>query len=1172
MVLILAPTREIAIQVSDVISTIGQGHKGLHVMAVIGGLPIEEDRRKVRGAHILVATPGRLCQLLSEGSLDVSHGEGGECVLLGVRQCAALVQSHSSQLVRFQRKLQALMAILSVVPFKQCIGEGGECVLLGVRQCAALVQSHSSQLVRFQRKLQALMAILSVVPFKQCIVFNNMHGHHLLTGKGWPTQFISGHMEQERRLQAISDLVNIDIPRNAATYLHRVGRAGRFGTKGLVISLCENSGKELQQLVEMSGMIPVDLGYFCLTPSLPVPSDLQDIHLPSLVSYTVLDFGKTPSEILAAMNQENGVSDSTMISSESNHKPDRIDVKEPKIDPKISENTEDSSNSEKKTNASISEKCTDSSISEKTSVSSISSIPSKTIDSPNSKKSTVSSISEKITDSSIPCKTIDTPESEKTTNSLISDNTSPPNIQKVPQKHKDLDSSGDYTEEQSSKLTPEQKEAENKEAVQSIDNLIAQLKRMSAPRKQQEQLERHGMNPRINAKVDSRPQTQAFGLKTKAFSLKAKISDPQIKVSSPKTNLKKDSSTSTKNSSPKSKDSSTKTKQPIVDSNLKTVESSPQTSLKDSGPKIDDSCIKADSNNQNNTTVDSNLKTNDSELDSTSCPNTSLDHANIDIPPVQTIGATFPFEEVLKLSVQFGEQDVESNVDSQKATSNLSPKDAEFIRKREEMHAANPDAPKFFIPSYMLPIQNKEIIRRQEQCYDEKPGFYQPDCYPWSRTRFKKTLRYLMLDAQSRQTPLCDDVMGYNNFEKCLETYVPGPSHSKGCLDRTLNFDIENLLMGIHRMNGQCITKAKRTFVKHGGVVKYLQVMAENGGDEVAVDVAKSFIEFERNPNYVPPPMVTREEWVTGVKPEEGSVESPKVEMKEAESVSSNDSENGETDKNSFKTTEGKIMLKSVEITDNNHTVDTKKCEIQQKSLPFSNKLKNFQSLLKSPQAENGHKTKTRELHASSFTETGQNLETKIKTSPKMCAYSKFGQLQTKTIKSHTEIEQNDFETTDCTGNIKSESENDTFWTSYTENEQNSETEYSETQCELNSEMHNVEESLERSNSGSYESFSSCPMFHPPQVNESKLTPESGFHPPQSGLMFPTSESGHMYPPPQMDASGLSFQYPPFPSLEELNPTTLGLWKQQTKLVTFLNHYGSYMCNMQNPGSILPKQ
>eukprot|EP00111_Clytia_hemisphaerica_P009511 TCONS_00027894-protein len=162
--------------------------------------------------------------------------------------------------------------------------------LTGVVQFKRLVKHHTLPNKLFEEKYKVLIEILKKLTFQQCMVFSNYHSRaeHLsrtLIKEGWPSTHIAGSQMQSDRLKAIDKLktfqcrilittdltargidcdkvnlvINLDIPWDAETYLHRVGRAGRFGSQGIAISLVSSSGEEKYRLEEIARSISREL-------------------------------------------------------------------------------------------------------------------------------------------------------------------------------------------------------------------------------------------------------------------------------------------------------------------------------------------------------------------------------------------------------------------------------------------------------------------------------------------------------------------------------------------------------------------------------------------------------------------------------------------------------------------------------------------------------------------------------------------------------------------------------------------------------------------------------------------------------------------------------------------------------------------------------------------------
>ncbi|KAF1390402.1 hypothetical protein PFLUV_G00057670 [Perca fluviatilis] len=149
------------------------------------------------------------------------------------------------------------------------------CTLPGLKQYYKLVQSDPLPHKVFEAKVEHLLELFSKIPFNQALVFSNLHtrAQHLadiLSSKGLPAACISGGLSQDQRLEAMSKLkqyqcrvlistdltsrgidadkvnlvINLDVPQDWETYMHRIGRAGRFGTQGLAVTYCCHGEEE----------------------------------------------------------------------------------------------------------------------------------------------------------------------------------------------------------------------------------------------------------------------------------------------------------------------------------------------------------------------------------------------------------------------------------------------------------------------------------------------------------------------------------------------------------------------------------------------------------------------------------------------------------------------------------------------------------------------------------------------------------------------------------------------------------------------------------------------------------------------------------------------------------------------------------------------------------------
>jgi len=278
--LVLAPTREIAIQGVTVAMQIGQELGQVKMAAFIGGISLAEDKVKAKTCQLGVGTPGRLKQLITEGILPVDSVRlvvldeadkllepsflADTTAILNMlpksKQVIALSATYPDQLAtlaeRFMRSPQHIRP-----------GQSSQ-VLTGVAQFLYTVQHCPAQARQTTIKQAALLTILSSVPYTQVLVFSNYSTiaqatADFLNSRGFPAIFISAGQDQARRLAAIqtfkqfncrilcsTDLtargidaenvnlvINLEVPWEQNTYLHRIGRGGRFGSLSLAVTL-----------------------------------------------------------------------------------------------------------------------------------------------------------------------------------------------------------------------------------------------------------------------------------------------------------------------------------------------------------------------------------------------------------------------------------------------------------------------------------------------------------------------------------------------------------------------------------------------------------------------------------------------------------------------------------------------------------------------------------------------------------------------------------------------------------------------------------------------------------------------------------------------------------------------------------------------------------------------
>ncbi|KAK5075435.1 DExD/H-box ATP-dependent RNA helicase dhh1 [Lithohypha guttulata] len=269
--LLLVPTRELALQTSQVCKTLGK-HLGINVMVSTGGTGLRDDIIRLgEPVHIIVGTPGRVLDLASKGIADLS-----ECSTFVMDEADKLLSPEFTvvieQLLKFHPKDRQIMLFSATFPvivksFKDKhlrnpyeINLMDELTLRGITQYYAFVEE--------KQKVHCLNTLFSKLQINQSIIFcNSTNRVELLAKKitdlGYSCYYSHARMLQQARnkvfhdfragacrnlvcsdlltrgidIQAVNVVINFDFPKNAETYLHRIGRSGRFGHLGLAINL-----------------------------------------------------------------------------------------------------------------------------------------------------------------------------------------------------------------------------------------------------------------------------------------------------------------------------------------------------------------------------------------------------------------------------------------------------------------------------------------------------------------------------------------------------------------------------------------------------------------------------------------------------------------------------------------------------------------------------------------------------------------------------------------------------------------------------------------------------------------------------------------------------------------------------------------------------------------------
>jgi ATP-dependent RNA helicase DeaD len=270
--LVLAPTRELAMQVADAIWNYGQ-HLKVRVLAVYGGSSYSRQiTRLKKGVDVVVATPGRLLDLLERGVLDLSGvrtvvlDEADEMLKMGFIEDVENILATTPE-----TRQTALFSATVPGPIRRLAEKymrEPQSVTIQREQVTAEMIEQRCYLVNERDKLAALTRLFEVEDVTSALIFvrTRVESGELaneLTVRGFPAEALNGYLSQEARertmsrfrnnqikvlvatdvaargldVDDISHVFNYDLPDETELYVHRIGRTGRAGKAGLAISL-----------------------------------------------------------------------------------------------------------------------------------------------------------------------------------------------------------------------------------------------------------------------------------------------------------------------------------------------------------------------------------------------------------------------------------------------------------------------------------------------------------------------------------------------------------------------------------------------------------------------------------------------------------------------------------------------------------------------------------------------------------------------------------------------------------------------------------------------------------------------------------------------------------------------------------------------------------------------
>ena len=293
-VLVLAPTRELAIQVAEAFQSYSASMPGFRVLPVYGGQPYGQQLSALRrGVHVVVGTPGRVIDHLDRGTLDLSElktlvlDEADEMLRMGfIDDVEAVLKKlpETRQVALFSATMPSQIRRIAQTYLRDPV----EVTIASKTTTSANIRQRYWW-VSGMHKLDALTRILEVEPFDAMIVFARTKAGteelaEKLQARGLAAAAINGDMQQAARektiqqlkdgkldilvatdvaargldVERISHVLNYDIPYDTESYVHRIGRTGRAGRTGDAILFVTPREKGMLRAIERATRQPIE--------------------------------------------------------------------------------------------------------------------------------------------------------------------------------------------------------------------------------------------------------------------------------------------------------------------------------------------------------------------------------------------------------------------------------------------------------------------------------------------------------------------------------------------------------------------------------------------------------------------------------------------------------------------------------------------------------------------------------------------------------------------------------------------------------------------------------------------------------------------------------------------------------------------------------------------------
>ena len=298
--LVLAPTRELAIQVAEAFQVYASFSQKIKVLPVYGGQSYDNQIRQLkRGVQVVVGTPGRIIDHIKRKTLDLSElkflvlDEADEMLRMGFIDDVELILSHAPE-----ERQTALFSATMPGPIKKItqryLKDPKHVKIASKVSTASTIRQRYCQIAP-HHKLEALTRIMEVEAFDGMIIFVRTKTATVeladkLSARGYDVEPLNGDIPQAARertveklkqgqidilvatdvvargldVERVSHVINFDIPYDSESYVHRIGRTGRAGRQGDAILFISHREKRLLFSIEKTTKQPIE--------AMPIPS------------------------------------------------------------------------------------------------------------------------------------------------------------------------------------------------------------------------------------------------------------------------------------------------------------------------------------------------------------------------------------------------------------------------------------------------------------------------------------------------------------------------------------------------------------------------------------------------------------------------------------------------------------------------------------------------------------------------------------------------------------------------------------------------------------------------------------------------------------------------------------------------------------------------------------